>query len=338
MTGEAPPLSTPYWRTAAVAVRHVDLRPDPAREARAFAFLDREERRRFHRFRSAPARRRFVLTRGALREELGGRLGRSPDALTFGYGVHGKPFLRSDAVRAPSFNASHSTAHGLLAFARRGAVGVDVEERVERPDLDDLAEAVLGRRERSLLGSLSGEAKMRSFWRLWTMKEALVKALGGGFAVGPARLELPPRILAGAPAGIVESADPTRPLWLRDLGEARFAAAVAWRPDSHILSGRFRLATAEAPPAIRHHRREPIPGGHHAMATTDERLTALTAELLDIAEPSFDTRFTEAGISSANAVAFFKRVAADFGLEIAPERFCDFQTLRDLANFLDSQD
>ncbi len=73
------------------------------------------------------------------------------------------------------------------------------------------------------------------------------------------------------------------------------------------------------------------------MTSTDKRLRALAVELLDIQNPDFSAVFTEAGVSSTNAVAFFKKVGAEFELDIAPERYCDFRTLRDLANFIDAQ-
>ena len=57
--------------------------------------------------------------------------------------THGKPFALVGGVRAPiSFNVSHGGQHGLIALAATERVGVDVEERDARRDLDGIAETV----------------------------------------------------------------------------------------------------------------------------------------------------------------------------------------------------
>lgn len=74
------------------------------------------------------------------------------------------------------------------------------------------------------------------------------------------------------------------------------------------------------------------------MSTTDDRISALSKKFLDAdREPDFDLAFSEAEISSMDAVAFAKAVAAEFNLEIPPEDFAELSNLRELATYLDAK-
>ena len=73
------------------------------------------------------------------------------------------------------------------------------------------------------------------------------------------------------------------------------------------------------------------------MASTEDRLRMLIKEHLDIGrEPDFDARFSEAGVSSVDAVAFFKMVTREFNLTIPSEDFAKMQTLRSLVDYIDA--
>ena len=158
------------------------MRPGPAREREAFAWLDREERSVWRKYLPGP-RRRFSLCRAALRAMLCGRLGCRNEQLSFALSEYEKPFALVEGARAPvSFNVSHSGNHGLIALAAEGRLGIDVEEPVDKRNLDGLIEMVMGPDERAQLASLRGIERLRLFYRIWTCKEALIKALGTGFS------------------------------------------------------------------------------------------------------------------------------------------------------------
>ena len=71
---------------------------------------------------------------------------------------------------------------------------------------------------------------MRLFYRLWSLKEALIKALGTGFSLNPTRFEVPGPVLDGARSSDFRFPHSPESRWrLHDLGEPRFAAALAWR-------------------------------------------------------------------------------------------------------------
>ena len=226
-----------FTSAAGVVVVHVDLGPDPAREAGAFARLDRDERTAWEK--GVPeVRRRFALCRAALRAILCGRLDCRNEQLSFGASRHGKPFAVVQGVRSPaSFNVSHSGRHGLIAVASEGRVGVDVEVRTRKRNLDAPIESAMGPEERAELAALRGDERIRQFYRLWTLKEASIKALGTGFSTDPSRFQVPPRMRWGETSGTFRFPHLPSVAWgLREIGNEEFAAALAYELPSKGLN------------------------------------------------------------------------------------------------------
>ncbi len=220
---------SPLREVGDVVVLHVDLVSDAAAEAEAVAWLDDEERQRYRRFLYDGPRRRFALCRAALRAVLCDRLGCGNGELAFGVFEFGKPFAVLGGEMAPvSFNVSHSGDHGLIAYAAEGWVGVDIEERVARADLDGLMEAALNPVERDELASEGEMRKLHGFLKLWTIKEAIIKAVGLGVAIDMTELEVPAVMRHGSKGGVFELPQTPGMSWrLEDLGTECFAAALA---------------------------------------------------------------------------------------------------------------
>ena len=74
---------------------------------------------------------------------------------------------------------------------------MDVEEYVPREDFDELGEAVFGPHEQSVLARVRGRDRVQLFFRFWTIKEALIKALGLGFTLDVSQFEVPPALHRG---------------------------------------------------------------------------------------------------------------------------------------------
>ncbi len=208
---------------------HVDLTSDAARERAALSLLDAEECERLEAFASAEPRRRFVLCRAALRAVLGEQLGCENEQLAFPTSEHGKPWATVDGVTAPTaFNVSHSGRHGLVAHAPEGRLGVDIEDLRPRRRLDLLMDGALGPEERREVTEKEGEEQLRFFFRLWTMKEAVLKAHGKGFLLDATSFEIPPAVRRGATTGTLELPQAPGVTWqLEDLSGEHFAAALA---------------------------------------------------------------------------------------------------------------
>ena len=234
---------SPFTTTDGVDVAHVDLRPDQAREAEAYAGLDRSERSSWRKYLPGP-RRRFSLCRAALRAILCNRLDCRNEQLSFRVSGYGKPFAVVGGVRAPvSFNVSHGGNHGLIALAAAGRLGVDVEERVPKRNLDGLIDAVMGLEEQVELAALGEVERLRLFYRLWTFKEALIKALGTGFSTDVSRFQIPTAVRRGDAAGAFRFPHLPSVVWgLKDIGGERFAAALAYELPSEPLTEKTERA------------------------------------------------------------------------------------------------
>ena len=142
--------------------------------------LDGEERRRSARFVRPLDRDRFVLAHAALRLFLARCLDLDASEVRYEHGAHGKP--RLDPVLPPlEFNLSHSGGWAMAAVARDRAIGVDVEQVRDLPDALGIADTHFSAAEREALRSLPPTEQRGAFFRCWTRKEAVVKALGEGF-------------------------------------------------------------------------------------------------------------------------------------------------------------
>ncbi len=74
------------------------------------------------------------------------------------------------------------------------------------------------------------------------------------------------------------------------------------------------------------------------MPSTADRLATLIADNFDLDHaPNFDSAFGDIGISSVDAIAFFKLVNDEFDLGLAPDDCKQFENLSALVAFIDSR-
>jgi 4'-phosphopantetheinyl transferase len=209
--------------------------------------LSPSERRRAEAYRFDRDRRRFLLARTFLRLLLSAYVDASPAELEFDTtcrfcgGSHGKPRL-AGSVRDPDFSLSYAGNAFLLAISAAGSVGADVEAVPSLASLDDLAAASASPGEAEAMRTMDEERRRGALARLWTLKEAILKATGHGLAIDPRALELgglesAPRLL-GAPR---ECGSPAR-WYLRpiDLGCSHAAALALPRAPAAVETWRLR--------------------------------------------------------------------------------------------------
>jgi len=144
--------------------------------------LNREELQRAERLRIPDKRAQFIAARGRLRQILARYLGQPPGQFEFAYGEHGKPHLPSAQF---AFNLAHAGHWGVLLVSGAGEAGVDVEVLDRDLEHDKVAAHYFSDAERALWQRCSPGRRARGFFRIWTRKEALLKAAGGGFATAP---------------------------------------------------------------------------------------------------------------------------------------------------------
>jgi 4'-phosphopantetheinyl transferase len=95
------------------------------------------------------------------------------------YNVYGKPYLPDFDL---DFSISHAGSMVACGFVFSGKAGLDVEE-IFPVDFADYA-SILNIDEQAAIRA--GKNSLKTFYRIWTRKEAILKAIGTGFLMDPA--------------------------------------------------------------------------------------------------------------------------------------------------------
>ncbi|KAL6998040.1 hypothetical protein U1Q18_008166 [Sarracenia purpurea var. burkii] len=114
-------------------------------------------------------------------------------SLKFRKNIHGKPeveWQRSDDWHPPPlhFNLSHTSSLIACGVTMNSPIGIDVEEkqRTIKNNILSFARRYFTHHEVEFLSAISDpEVQRQEFIKLWTLKEAYVKALGRGFSGAP---------------------------------------------------------------------------------------------------------------------------------------------------------
>jgi 4'-phosphopantetheinyl transferase len=158
--------------TRSVVLERLARTLSPSQNARTDAF-------RFERHRA-----QHVFRCGMLRSLLASYTRTEPEQLVFAVNAFGKPMLAgAPADVHASFNLSHSDELVVVAIAAGPELGVDVEAIRPIPDLEAIARHHFAAAERGQLAAAPAGQREALFLRLWTRKEAYVKAVGRGLSM-----------------------------------------------------------------------------------------------------------------------------------------------------------
>ena len=181
-----------------IEIFYVDLSSNEASEFKAFDMLCDSERERARRFRDWNSRIQFTLCRAALRYYLCEVLNCRNCELRINSSRNCKPSAYVNASKVDfEFNVSHTNGHGLIALTKNGRVGVDIEHRHVKLDLDGPIKQAFSAPEQRALERVEPQYKEELFLRIWTAKEALIKATGEGFRTDTASFSIPKILLDG---------------------------------------------------------------------------------------------------------------------------------------------
>jgi len=146
--------------------------------------LSAHECDRASRFHFAEDRFRYVFAHGVLREVLSRYVRCPPGDIQFATNPFGKPFIEAaSGSRPPEFNLSHAGRIILVGVCAGRSVGIDVEEIRPIKELLSIANSQYTPQECAfILAQPSGQLE-RAFFRVWTRKEAYVKAMGKGLSI-----------------------------------------------------------------------------------------------------------------------------------------------------------
>jgi 4'-phosphopantetheinyl transferase len=167
--------------------------------------LSREERARYEQARHRQYRELLLAGRLLMRGVLSAYGARRPEEWEIGIGPHGKPYV-SNGPEGLAMNLSHAGGMVVLLTAAAASVGVDVEPATRVLDPLVTATPVFSDAEMAELRALDEEAACRErFFRIWTVKESLVKAAGAGITSDLRRVtfdvtQAVPRLVETAPS------------------------------------------------------------------------------------------------------------------------------------------
>lgn len=212
--------------------------------------LSPDETSRLQGFRQPADRWRFLLGRSILRLMLAEDHG-IPEAgilLT----AKGKPVLAGQHRAPLDFSITHDGPWVAVGIATCGLIGIDISQTSHFQDWATLAPGYLDPSELHQLRDLPASDVPLAAARLWTAKEAILKAVGYGLELDPRRivLELAPTLITRQlPAGL----PPPRAFHLEEgeqLEDCRLAIAIVRDDPAVPLASMIRELRTETLPCV----------------------------------------------------------------------------------------
>ena len=157
---------------------------DPEAVGRCVSVLSDAENRRAQSFLAEGGEAHFTQQRafrrycGALALGSGAPLSR----IAFEATEKGRPFL----PELPScwFSFSSCRLGYLGAWSSTHPIGVDIEDQTRRLEATEFAQSYFSRAEAKAVEGAGERTRMRTFFQLWTLKEAALKSIGEGLPFG----------------------------------------------------------------------------------------------------------------------------------------------------------
>jgi 4'-phosphopantetheinyl transferase len=143
--------------------------------------LSPEELMRASKFIKKIDQHKFIIAKGRTREILSTHLEKNPADIQFEFGEHGKPFVKNSALQ---FNTSDSGDYFFMGVTEGDEIGVDIEYIREQQDYFALAKRFFTASEFHAIKNKN------DFYRVWTCKEAFIKATGLGLSFGLSNFEI----------------------------------------------------------------------------------------------------------------------------------------------------
>lgn len=146
--------------------------------------LVEEEREKCKKFYFEQDRHLYLVAHAMLRFVLAAYLHIEPRQLELSTNAYGRPeVIRRPGMRDIRFNLSHTRDLAALVVNCNVACGIDVEARREFGNISDMADYCLSSEEQDIVGKLPKPERDWAFLRIWTLKEAYIKALGKGLSL-----------------------------------------------------------------------------------------------------------------------------------------------------------
>lgn len=130
---------------------------------------------------------RYIISHGLLRILFGKYLSLHPAEIDFVLNEFQKPFCKNEP--ALLFNISHSKDYACFAFSYQHKVGVDIEFIDRTFEVSDILPLIATPKEIKDFNDLHKRDRLFFFYKMWTLKEAFLKALGIGLSYNLSLIE-----------------------------------------------------------------------------------------------------------------------------------------------------
>ncbi len=174
-----------------VCVQIVDLSTIEQSQHAMTGELEESERARASTFKQDLHRERFVARRWWRRQVIAQAAGVDPQSISIHHDRLGKPRIDAPAsLRSTSISSSHHDGVALVAWSRSRTVGIDVAACDASHVTPEAARIFMTNHEYNDWSQCDSDDQAAHFYWLWTRKEAVLKALGTGFATDPHRVDV----------------------------------------------------------------------------------------------------------------------------------------------------
>jgi 4'-phosphopantetheinyl transferase len=161
-----------------VHVWQVNLKTMPADTTKFTGTLSPDELERAGKLKIQRDREHFILCHSQLRLILSKYCDCLPGELSFRYNSCKKPLISNTESGELKFNMSHSDDLMLVGLCKRNEIGIDIEKVREVDELENIANENFSAQEIKYL--MDSSDKINTFFKIWTRKEAFIKAIGKG--------------------------------------------------------------------------------------------------------------------------------------------------------------
>lgn len=146
--------------------------------------LGSSELKKYQAFHFQKDKNLYLLAHVMVRLVLSHYLNCSPQSLEFVVNAYGKPTLKKPLSEI-SFNLSHSKNAVALAVCNNDKLdlGIDIECQERNGQILSMATHFFSKSEAALLLEKPEEMQTETFFKLWTLKEAYIKAIGKGLSI-----------------------------------------------------------------------------------------------------------------------------------------------------------
>lgn len=146
-------------------------------------YLSNEEIERANRFYFGKDRIQYIVRRSILRQIISKYLEIDAKNLIFEYNHFGKPFLVTDSLKHDlKFNMTHSKNMALYCISLQKEVGIDIEYLYREVEFQPIIDRFFSQNEKEFIENIAIDKHKEAFFKIWTRKEAILKAMGKGIS------------------------------------------------------------------------------------------------------------------------------------------------------------